>query len=86
MPADFKVIFRLLELTEGEVQGRQSARPPKQVEGLIQALLSGELDASTRRQLCEVLSREPEWLAWVAEQIKGRRKSSGRLNEELRTC
>ncbi len=85
MPADFKVIFRLLELTEGEVQGRQSTRPPKQVEGLIQALLSGELDASNRRQLCEALGREPRWLAWLAEQIKGRRKSSGRLNQELPT-
>jgi hypothetical protein len=81
MPADFKIIFRLLELSEGEVQGRQSARPPQQVERLIRSLLSGEIDVNKRRQLCESLRLEPRWLAWLAEQIKSRRKGSGRLTE-----
>jgi hypothetical protein len=81
MPADFKVIFRFLELTDGEVQGRQSARPPQQVEKLIRSLLSGELEIVKRRELCEALRLEPGWLAWLAEQIKNRRKSSARLPE-----
>ena len=81
MPADFKVIFRFLELTDGEVQGRQSARPPQQVEKLIHSLLSGELEAVKRRELCEALRLEPRWLAWLAEQIKNRRKSAARLPE-----
>jgi hypothetical protein len=81
MPADFKVIFRVLELTEGEVQGRQSTRPPQQVEKLIGSLLSGELESGKRRQLCEALRLEPRWLAWLAEQIKSRRKTSSRLSE-----
>jgi hypothetical protein len=81
MPADFKVLFRFLELTEGEVQGRQSARPPAHVERLLRGLLSGELDSPKRRQLCELLRDQPRWLAWLAEQIKNRRKSSGGLSE-----
>jgi hypothetical protein len=81
MLADFKVLFRFLEFTEGEVQGRQSARPPAHVERLLRGLLSGELDAPQRRQLCELLRDQPRWLAWLAEQIKNRRKSSGGLSE-----
>ncbi|MGB7837696.1 MAG: hypothetical protein WBL40_06260 [Terrimicrobiaceae bacterium] len=81
MLADFKVLFRFLELTEGEVQGRQSARPPAHVEQLLHGLLSGELDEPKRKQLCELLRDQPRWLAWLAEQIKNRRKTSGGLTE-----
>jgi hypothetical protein len=81
MLAEFKVLFRLLELAEGEVQGRQSARPPPQVERSLRALLSGDLDQEKRRKLCEVLREQPRWLAWLAEQIKNRRKTTGGLSE-----
>jgi hypothetical protein len=74
MLAEFKVLFRLLELTEGEVQGRQSACPPPQVEKQLRALLSGELDDRKRLELCEALREQPRWLAWFADQIKHRRK------------
>jgi hypothetical protein len=29
-----------------------------------------------RRQLCEVLREQPRWLAWLADQIKNRRKTT----------
>jgi hypothetical protein len=76
MLAEFKVVFRFLELSEGEVQGRQSARPPSRVEKSLRALLSGELNEVQRRQLCEVLREQPRWLAWLADQIKNRRKTT----------
>ena len=78
MPAEFRVLFRLLELAEGEVQGRQSARPPADIERLALALLSGQLDEEKRGELCEELRDQPGWLAWFAEQIKKRRKSSAK--------
>lgn len=78
MPADFRVLFRFLELAEGEVHGRQAARPPSEIEKLAQALLSGELDEQKRIELCEELRDQPGWLAWFAEQIKKRRKSTMR--------
>jgi hypothetical protein len=81
MLAEFKVLFRLLELTEGEVQGRQSACPPPQVEKQLRALLSGELDDGKRKRLCEALRDQPGWLAWFADQIKHRRKATGGLSE-----
>jgi hypothetical protein len=81
MPADFKVVFRFLEFTEGEVQGRQSTRPPPKVERLLRGLLSGEIDAPKRRELCELLRGQPQWLAWLAEQIKARRRNSGGLSQ-----
>ncbi len=65
MLAEFKVLFRVLELMEGEVQGRQSARPPPRVERSLQALLSGELDEGQRRQLCEGTARATQ-MAGVA--------------------
>jgi hypothetical protein len=76
MSAEFKVLFRFLDITEGEVQGRQSTRPPPRVEKLLRALLSGQLDDGQRRQLCEVLREQPRWLAWLADQIKNRRKTA----------
>ena len=75
MLAEFRVLFRLLELADGEVQGRQSARPPADIEKLALALLSGQLDEEKRVELCEELRDQPGWLAWFAEQIKKRRKS-----------
>ena len=78
MPAEFRILFRLLELADGEVQGRQSARPPANIEKLVMALLSGHLDEQKRIELCEELSEQPGWLAWFAEQIKKRRKSTSR--------
>jgi hypothetical protein len=74
MPAEFEILFRFLELADGEVQGRQSARPPADIERLVKALLSGQLDEEKRIQLCEELREQPGWLAWFAEQIKKRRK------------
>jgi hypothetical protein len=78
MPAEFRILFRFLELAEGEVHGRQSARPPTDIEKLALALLSGDLDEQKRIKLCEELRDQPGWLAWFAEQIKKRRKSGSR--------
>jgi hypothetical protein len=77
MPAEFKVLFRFLEFATGEVQGRQSARPPGEIEKLAMALLSGQLGEEKRIELCEELREQPGWLAWFAEEIKKRRKSTG---------
>jgi hypothetical protein len=74
MPAEFEILFRFLELAEGEVHGRQSARPPADIERLVMALLSGQLPEEKRIALCEELRDQPGWLAWFAEQIKKRRK------------
>ena len=74
MPDEFEVVFRFLELADGEVQGRQSARPPADIERLVAALLSGQIAEEQRIKLCEGLRDQPAWLAWFAEQIKKRRK------------
>ncbi len=74
MPAEFEILFRFLELADGEVQGRQSARPPAHVERLVVALLAGQLAEDRRIELCEELRGQPSSLAWLAEQIKRRRK------------
>jgi hypothetical protein len=74
MPAEFEILFRFLELAYGEVQGRQSARPPPEIEKLVTTLLSGQLGEEKRIELCEKLRDQPAWLAWFAEQIKKRRK------------
>jgi hypothetical protein len=75
MPAEFEILFRFLELAQGEVQGRQSARPPADVEKLAMDLLSGQLGEEKRIELCEELRDQPACLAWFAEQIKKRRKA-----------
>lgn len=83
MSAEFKVVFRLLKSADGEVQGRQSARPPAEVEKLAQALLAGQLGDEKRIELCEELGEQPGWLAWFAEEIKKRRKATGLPGKEL---
>jgi hypothetical protein len=76
MPAEFEILFRFLELADGEVQGRQSARPPADIKRLVLAFLSGQLAEEQRIELCEELRGQPAWLAWFAEQIKKRRNSA----------
>ena len=74
MPAEFEILFRLLELADGEVRGRQSARPPADIERLVMELLSGQLAEEQRVELCDELRGQPAWLAWFDDQIKKRRK------------
>ena len=53
--------------------------PLLDIERLVVALLSGQLAEDQRIELCEELRGQPAWLAWLAEQIKKRRKPP-RLN------
>ena len=51
LPAEFEILFRFLELADEKVQGRQSARPPADIERLVMALLSGQLAEEKRIEL-----------------------------------
>lgn len=77
MNADFSSLLRLLEGLDGEVRGRETRQPPREVETLLEKLLSGELKGdSERKEVFELLRKEPDWLAWLAGKIKSRRASA----------
>jgi len=57
------------------VQGRSST-PPQEIEVELTKLISGQLSHKERHQACDLLRNEPEWLGWMADQIKKRRSQS----------
>jgi hypothetical protein len=43
------------------------------VEIVLNKLLSGKLSAEEKRETCDLLRNEPEWVGWMADRVKARR-------------
>ena len=83
--ASISSLFRLFEILEGEVQGRESSQPPPEVEALLLRLLNGDLPSSGERQEAfKLLLQQPGWMAWFADRVKSRRTEPGRADPGTR--
>jgi hypothetical protein len=71
--SSFSSVFAFLRNFEGgEVEGH-SSNPPSEVEIVLNKLLSGKLSAEEKRETCDLLRNEPEWVGWMADRVKARR-------------
>lgn len=76
MASGFSSIFTFLQnFGGGEVEGH-SANPPEEMAVVLNKLLSGQLSTEEKRDTCDLLRNEPEWVGWMASKIKERRGES----------
>lgn len=71
---DFGSLFRFLDALDSEVAGRESSRPPPEMESQLLRMIQGEpLTEEDRRAVFEALKKQPGWTAWLADQVKAAR-------------
>lgn len=71
---DLGALFRFLDALDSQVIGRESGKPPVEIESQLHRLIKGEsLTEEERRVIFEALKKQPEWTAWLADQVKAAR-------------
>jgi len=58
---------------EPEVQGRGADALDASARESLVRFAQGKCSPTERRQMCDALQRNPEWLNLVAKEVKGRR-------------
>ncbi len=69
----FQVLAAFLEGHGTEVEGRAVAEPPAETRQKLELLAAGKLPEPEQQPLFEALGQNPEWVAWLAREVKGRR-------------
>jgi hypothetical protein len=71
---DLGSLFRFLDALDSQVAGRESIRPPAEMESQLLRMISGEtLPDEDRRAVFEALKKHPGWTEWLANQVKAAR-------------
>ncbi len=74
MANELQILTAFLERFGTEVEGRQALERDPNAREKLAKLAQGKLAPAERAELLQALSREPELIARLAEEIKARRK------------
>jgi len=80
MTDSFKLLAEFLDQFNDEVEGRQSAAPPEEIQVKLRALAHGSLPLTERENVFSILNQNPEWISELAKEIKALRINPGRTN------
>ena len=70
MSETFAILAGFLDKFSGEVEGRELAEPAPEEKNRLKQLARGELADGSQTELLSLLSRNPQWIAWLAEEVK----------------
>jgi hypothetical protein len=70
MTSSFKFLAEFLERFDLEVEGRQSAAPPEEIQNKLRALAQGNLPQTEHQEVFSLLNQNPEWISELAREIK----------------
>jgi hypothetical protein len=74
LSANFGSLFRFLDALDTQVVGRQSNRPPPELEARLLLMIQGvKISEEERAGIFDILKKQPGWTAWLAEQVKAAR-------------
>lgn len=73
MSNTFQILARFLQKAEGEVEGRELQEPAQEAKLQLQRLARGELAEQEQTAIFTELNHNPDWVAWLAKEIKGMR-------------
>jgi hypothetical protein len=76
MPNNFEILSGFLERFDHEVQGREQSEAPPEIQSQLRELAQGQLPQSQCAELLDLLSRNPAWIARLAEEIKAVRPAA----------
>jgi len=71
----FQILARFLQKAEGEVEGRELQEPAEEAKVQLKRLALGELAERDQTTVFAELNRNPDWVAWLAKEIKRMRTS-----------
>ena len=70
---NFQILSRFLERYGDDVEGRALVEPTGDTRDKIKRLARGTLPESERAELFAVLNRNPDWIGWLAREVKALR-------------
>jgi hypothetical protein len=76
MPDDFSILAGFLERFDEEVEGRALDEPAEDVQRQLMAFAGGTLAEAERAQVIQLLQAHPQWIPWLAQQVKALRQAS----------
>ena len=66
----FEILARFLKRSEEDVEGRELQEPSNETKTKLQRLARGELGATEQPEVFAELNRHPEWVSWLAREVK----------------
>ena len=75
MTNSFRMLAKIFDQFNDEVQGRELGEPPEKIQGKLRLMARGGLPATEHQELFFLLNQNPEWVAGLAREIKALRKS-----------
>ena len=76
MSNTFQILAQFLKQSGEEVEGRELQEPPGQTKVKLQRLARGKLPEAEQPEVFADLNRHPEWVAWLAREIKALRAAN----------
>jgi hypothetical protein len=73
MAETFQILTGFLERYGNEVEGRELQEPPEEMKIKLQQLARGKLPEREQSDLFALLSRNPPWVARLAQEVKALR-------------
>ena len=80
MANTFEILAGFLNRFDPEVEGRELQELPPEIQLKLRDLARGALSASDRDELFLLLSRNPDWVGQLAEEIKSLRSGWARTD------
>jgi hypothetical protein len=80
MPDTFQILARFLERYGDDVEGRALAEPAVDAKEKLHRLARGTLPEAEQAELFAQLNRNPDWIAWLAREVKARRGADPRTS------
>jgi hypothetical protein len=77
MPETFQTLIKFLERFEEDVEGRARQEPSEDTRLKLQSLARGDLAGSHQTEIFLLLDRNPEWIGWLAREVKDLRPENG---------
>ncbi len=75
MTDTFQILARFLDRFGDEVEGRELQEPAEADKLKLRRLARGNLPEPEQADLFAQLNRNPQWIAWLAQEVKGLRQT-----------
>ncbi len=73
MSDKFEILLKFLERFDEEVQGRELSEPEGAAKTKLERLARGTLPDREQPEVFALLDRNPEWIGWLAQEVKALR-------------
>jgi hypothetical protein len=75
MADTFQILAKFLEKYGDEVEGRELQEPSEEAKQQLRRLARGSLPEAEQADVFAQLNRNPQWVGWLAQEVKGLRQA-----------